>query len=528
MASLGTDVLSREGVSRIPGIAVGTAVLWRMDPEPQRNAGPRDEELARLCAGIETAKRDVLELTQLLPRAEAELFEPELLMLDELKSTLCDRLADGMCAEEAVAGATAEPTVDLLTDARARILDAMAQSCRSVEAHLDGWEGDVVLVTEALTPSVVASLPSRVVGIVASLSGEASGFSTSHAEILARERDIVLAMFGLDDVARIEEGDSLIVDTTAEAATIALAPTPERVAEAVASRHAWMHARDLEDAQAAAPLDHLGLAVYVNLGSLHERVPASAEGIGLVRTEILFSTHVIAPNESAQFGVVCAIASMSPRTRTVIRLFDGGGDKPIPWLPSPPEEDARGIALLLHNPTVLETQVRALVRAGDHVAVSILVPYVRDARDIEVVRALAGGSLPIGALVETVEAVEKIDEIASAADFLSIGTNDLAASITGRARANAGLALDVRLLRTIEVIVAAGAASARPVTVCGEIAGDAHAARVLTGLGVTAISVAPTRVVTVKRSLRSASLADCRAIARASMRERASAPDVAP
>ena len=531
MVSANSCGVTRIGVSRVPGIAVGSAVLWRMDPPRPRVVGPRDEEHARLAAGIAMAKAGVSELMNLLPRTEAELFEPELMILDELATTLEGTLLEGMCAEEVVERAMAEAAVDLLVDARARILDAMAQSYRSVDAHLAGFEGDVVLVTDALTPSIVASLPSRVVGIVTTLvssggsSGEGSGerlegirAACTHAELLARERDITLALFSPDDVALLVEGDAVVVDATADAATISLSATAEAADQARVSRHAWLHARDEEDAQAASPLDHLGVGVFVNVGSLHERVPASAEGIGLVRTELLFANHACAPSEAAQFGLVCAVAALAPRSRAVVRLFDAGGDKPLPWL-SPPQgaEDARGIELLLHHRSVLETQVRALVRVAEHVGVCVLVPYVRGARDIDAVRELVGGRLAVGALIETVEAVARIDEIVAVADFLSIGTNDLAASVTGNARENAGLSLDVRLLRAIESIAAAGRRRGRHVTVCGEIAGDAHAARVMVGLGVRGISTAPTRVVAVKRSLRGASLDDCRSIARAAI-----------
>jgi phosphoenolpyruvate-protein kinase (PTS system EI component) len=509
----------KTGVTRVPGIAVGRAVLWGADPVARRNAGTWAEERARLARGIATAKRGIFDLMRLLPRTEAELFEPELLILDELSTTLRERLVSGMRAEDVVEDSAGEVGLELLIDARARILDAMAHSYRSVDEHLDGCDGDVVLVVEALTPSVVASLPARVVGIVAALNGgEGGASSTSHSEILAREREITLALLVPPELSSIEEGEIVVVNTMEEAAVVSVAPSEGFVQDALAKRHAWLDARAAADAEAAEPLRDLGVAVMVNLGSLRDRIPASAEGIGLVRTELVFSGRAVAPSEPEQFGVACAIASLYPRSPTTVRLFDGGDDKPLPWLPCPPgAESARGVELLLHHPEVLAAQIRALERAADHASLRVLVPYVRNRSDVLRVRAKARGRLAIGAQIETVEAVDRIDEIASVSDFISIGTNDLSAGVTGIGRANAGLSLDSRLLALIERVVAACSARSLSVSVCGEMAGDLHGARVLIGLGVGAISVAPARVVPVKRALRGASIDDCRAIARAAM-----------
>ncbi len=515
-----TEGITKVGVSRVPGVGIGHAVRWRTDPSPLREAGSVDEERTRLGRAIARAKRGVLDLMRLLPRGEAELFEPELLILDELGTTLRERLVAGMRAEDVVEDGATDTAVDLLMDARARILDALAHDYRSVDALLEGSEGDVVLITETLTPSVVASLPSRVVGIVASSgdSGEKSG-STAHSVILAREREIALALVSTEDLSEIQKNDLVVVDTTEDAAVVSVGPGDEVTQAALAKRHAWNQARDAEAAEAAEPLRQLGVSVLVNVGSVHDRVPASAEGIGLVRTELVFSDHSNAPSEAEQFGVVCAIAALSRRSRAVVRLFDAGGDKPLRWLAPPPgAEAARGIELLGHHPRVLEAQLRAIVRVAHHFDVAVLVPYVRSPRDVADVRARTRGRVPVGALIETTEAVEQIAGIIAASDFVSIGTNDLAASVTGTGRANVGLSLDARLLRMIERVAVACRARSCTVTVCGEIAGNPHGARVVTGLGVHAVSVSPPRVSPIKHSLRGVSIVDCRAIARAAMK----------
>jgi phosphoenolpyruvate-protein kinase (PTS system EI component) len=128
----------------------------------------------------------------------------------------------------------------------------------------------------------------------------------------------------------------------------------------------------------------------------------------------------------------------------------------------------RGIELLLRYPAVLDAQLRAVTRAAEHADIHVLLPLVRSGQDVARVRARSGGKIPIGALVETPEATERIDEIASVSDFVSIGTNDLFASATGRGRVDPALSMDAGVLRMIERVVSVSHAHGRKVSVCGE------------------------------------------------------------
>jgi len=121
-------------------------------------------------------------------------------------------------------------------------------------------------------------------------------------------------------------------------------------------------------------------------------------------------------------------------------------------------------------------------------------------------------------MIETPSAVDRIDELAAAADFICVGTNDLFAMVTGHEHSDSTLSFDARALRMIERVVLAAHACGRKVSVCGEIAGDTHGARILVGLGVDAISVATSRFAKVKLSLRDVTTDDCRRIAREAMR----------
>jgi phosphocarrier protein FPr len=441
-------------------------------------------------------------------------------ILKELGPAMLARVDAGENAEDVVNEATSQVTTDLLTDARARLLDGLACDERSIELLLDGRDGDCVLITATLTPSVVASLPARVVGIAAASDDlEQGGGHTSHAVILARARDIPVAFIRPEAVLAVHEGDGIIVDATASVASVWISPSAEVTSEAHARRETWMRARAEEEEDVTQPLSHLGIGIHVNIGSLHEHVPVAADGIGLVRTELLFSGHNNAPSEAEQFGAVRAIAARVDRAPVVVRLFDVAADKPLPWLRPPVGSLARGIELLLLHPALLEAQLRASLRAAERADIQLLLPYVNRAHEVESVRARTMGKLPVGAMIEHPAAVERIDEIARASDFLSIGTNDLHAEITGRRRTDSVLSIDRRVLRMIERIVASARTHSRAVTVCGEMAGDPHLARILVGLGVDRLSVATGRFAKVKLSLREVSLDECRGVALAALRD---------
>jgi phosphoenolpyruvate-protein kinase (PTS system EI component) len=505
----------------VDGIAIGRAVVWASDPEPRTVAGTAAEENGRLVRALLRATRGVEELVRLLPPEEAELFVPEIAILAELGPLLLRRVEGGETAEEAVNAGTSQVSTDLLLDARARLLDGLGHNQRSVESLLEGRDGDRVLATESLTPSVVASLPVRVVGIVAASDGTAptGGEYTSHAVILARGRNIPLAFVASNVLLGIADDDTVVLDTTGSVASMWVAPDESIVVEAQRRRQEWISARAREQAKVAAPLAHLGLEVHVNVGSVHECVPASAEGIGLLRTELVFSGHARAPSEVEQFAALRAIAATVGRAPVVVRLFDAGGDKPLTWLQAPAACPlARGVQLLFMHPELLDTQLRAIVRAAEHVNVRVLLPLVGGAGDVERIRALSHGKVSVGAMIETPAAVDRIDEVAAAADFICIGTNDLFAIVTGQERATSTLSFDTRALRMIERVIAVAHTRARKVSVCGEMAGDPHGARILVGLGVDSISVATARFAKIKLSLRDVTIDDCRGVARQALK----------
>jgi phosphocarrier protein FPr len=565
IAALGTlvernfdaDLVPETGHAGASGIAVGPALVWEASA-PLATAGVEDpgasaegavagaphESSARLAGVFSQVDRDLKTMVSALAPDEAALFEPEIALVQALEAPVMARVLRGesfavvlsdLLLGSSVSSRSTPGKSDLLLDARERLLDASDPSRSTFARRLsEGPQGEVVLVAHDLTPSLVAALPRRVVGIVAAL-GEseesAAGVGdASHAAILARGRGLPLLFVAHHVANAIAEGDAIVLDTRPSPPRLWTSPSEARVAEAkTALRDAWRLRREAETT-ARPSLVHLPalgrapFAVRANVGSIHDYVPLASDGVGLVRTELLHAASLRAPILEDQLATLALVVGKASTGPVVVRLFDGGGDKPIAWLPAPPEAPgARGIDLLARYPKLLRIQVDAIARAAAHADVRLLLPLTRDASDIEGVRALAPPTLAIGAMIETPEAVRAAPEIAAAADFVCIGTNDLTAAVRGEDRTRVASApLDPRVLAMIAEIVKAAHLAGKSVTVCGEMAGDIEGAKVLVGLGVDAISVAPARLVDVKMGLAAMSAASCvEALERVMKNERA-------
>jgi phosphoenolpyruvate-protein kinase (PTS system EI component) len=234
-------------------------------------------------------------------------------------------------------------------------------------------------------------------------------------------------------------------------------------------------------------------------------LPAGAEGIGLLRTELAFLDARDWPTEEEHRRALEGTLVPFDGATATVRLLDFGGDKTPPFLAG---TDRRGIGLLLLAPHALEAQARALAAVGSHTDLRVLLPMVEDPAQVEIVRSLfaavADVEASFGAMVETSVAVERIDEIADASDFLSIGTNDLTHSIlaTDRFAPGEAAAHHPLVLSAIAAVASAAAERRRVLEVCGEAASNMVAMPLLLGLGVDELSVGAARVGSVRRWVR--------------------------
>ena len=424
----------------------------------------------------------------------------------------------------------AERVADLL-DVEAQVLHALYPAA-ATSAVAQALPEQAIVIARDLKPSQFIALdPSRLAGICM-----AAGGATSHVAILAASAGIPMLVALGPELMQVKNETWLTLD--AERGVLQVAPS---VAERAAAEHFVTRSRQRRAVERSAAhqdchtSDGTRIGVYANLGSLADAEAAmtqGAEGCGLLRTEFLFLERATAPSEAEQLTLYQSIATVLAGLPLVIRTLDCGGDKPIPYLPLPIEDNPalglRGIRTSLWQPELLRTQLRAILRVTPAKQCRVLLPMITDLAEIDAVRGLleelskeVGRTVPmtLGAMIETPAAALLSEQIAAHVDFISIGTNDLTQYTLAMDRGHAGLAprvdaLHPAVLRLIAQCVAGAREHECPVTICGGIASDPAAVPVLLGLGVRGLSVVPGLVPQHKALLRTLSINACNALAR--------------
>ncbi|HEX6637960.1 MAG TPA: phosphoenolpyruvate--protein phosphotransferase, partial [Steroidobacteraceae bacterium] len=420
--------------------------------------------------------------------------------------------------------------VDDLRDLEQQVLVALG-AASTVRAAVPA--GGILLARD-LAPSQFIDLDAKALGgIVLSAGGP-----TSHVAILAAAAGVPMIVAAGPTLLETAPGTPLVVD--AENGRLRVAPDEAELAAARAAVSARQEAMQRE--RLAAQRDcHLAsgerIEVFANLSGTvadaEHAVQQGAEGCGLLRTEFLFLERATAPNEEEQLRCYQDVARVLGARPLVIRTLDIGGDKPIPYLPLPPEDNPalglRGIRTSLWRPDLLETQLRSLLRLSKVAAVAgqcrILLPMVTEPAEIRAVRALLeklrdpDEAMPqLGAMIETPSSALMASQIAAEVDFLSIGTNDLTQYTLAMDRGNAAVAsrvdgLHPAVLSLIRLVGEAGERHGKLVAVCGGLASDPVAAPILLGLGVRELSVVPNLIPALKARVSALTLAQCRALA---------------
>ena len=526
----------RAPVPASPGIGIGPAVLLQRAVPEIPDAPTRDPrgEWRALREATAAVRRDVAQIRATTARevgeAEAAIFDAHLLLLDdpEMLDAVHARIDAGRPAAAAWADVVAGIRSDLAgipdpyLQARAADVDAVGnQVLRALLGTRNAATGvDGVLVAADLTPAEAAELdPERVAAVVL-----AFGSPTAHSAILARSRGIPAVVGAGPGILAVPEGTTVAVDgATGE---IAIDPPPAALDAFRARAGDLARRRTAALAHAAAPAvtrDGVAVLVGANLGSVEDARAAARHGAdlaGLVRTEFLFLGRTEAPDVEEQEATYRAMAEALDGRRCTFRTLDVGGDKPLGYLPVPPEANpflgVRGIRLSLERPALLADQLLAVVRVAHDHPVDLMFPMVSTLDELFAARALlddavklAGRGEPadlrVGIMVEVPATALKAPRFAPHVDFLSIGTNDLTQYALAAERGNQALArladpLDPGVLQLVHA-VCRGAGDAL-VAVCGEVAADESAAALLVGLGVRELSVSPAAVPGVKEAVR--------------------------
>lgn len=414
---------------------------------------------------------------------------------------------------------------DDLRDLAAQVLRALAGDA----AILDPPAGSI-LIGQELLPSQLVGVPAgRIAGICT-----AAGGPSSHVALLAAAMAVPALVAAGPEVMHIAERTPLVLD--AEQGLLRIAPDAATLEEA--EKAVVRHRSQREAAQAAAQSEcRLAsgerIEVFANVGSLADvrvALEHGAEGCGLLRTEFLFLERDTPPDVEQQTETYQSIVSAFAGRPVVIRTLDAGSDKPLRYLPLPRSENpalgVRGVRASLRNPELLREQLRAILRVEPLTACRILVPMITDDSEMLSVREILddlcqqlGCKAPLlGAMIETPASALGADRLTAVADFLSIGTNDLAQYTLAMDRGESELAaqldaLHPGVLRLIRTSAAAARAAGRPIAVCGGLASDPLAAPLLVGLGVDELSAVPSVIPELKARLRALRFDDCRELA---------------
>jgi multiphosphoryl transfer protein len=418
--------------------------------------------------------------------------------------------------------------VDDLIDLESQVLLALSGAG---PATIPALPDRAILVAEDLKPSQLVSLDAnKLAGICL-----AAGGPTSHVAILAAAMGVPALVALGSSVLTVAEGAWLVLD--AEQGNLSI--SPDQVALAAAEQTLSQRRQRQQSERAAAHVDCLTadgerIEVFANLGSIAEAqvaVAHGAEGCGLLRTEFLFLEREQPPTEDEQLHQYESIAKALEGRPLVIRTLDIGGDKPIPYLPLPAEDNPalglRGVRTSLWRPDLLRVQLRAIMRVQPVDRCRVLLPMITDPAEIRAVRRMLDEvrrelgittPVPVGAMIETPASAVIASRIAREVEFLSIGTNDLTQYTLAMDRGHADLAhridgLHPAVLNLIAMTVDAAEEHDKVVAVCGGLASEPAAVPILIGLGVRELSVVPTLVPQLKSLIRTLTVEACHALA---------------
>jgi phosphoenolpyruvate-protein phosphotransferase (PTS system enzyme I) len=532
------------GVAASEGVAVGPVFVHArrgLGPEREKISEDKvEEELGRFRSAVETVVQKLSETAERLRESgsekEAGIFDAHVEMAEdpEFHSEVEERVRNLESPEAAVL-AVGEEFAGLFAEMEDEYMAARADDVRDVAsqiaadlmgskaAGLEMLEEPSVILARNLAPSDTVRIPKGMaLGFVI-----AEGSKTSHVSIMARSFGIP-AVVGVG--AALEEAfESEVVALDGGEGYAVADPEPdtvvefERKQEAIAKEQAVLEEFKHGEARTR---DGQRIEVAANIGSAEEAESAvewGAEGVGLFRTEFLFMERPELPSEEEQYGAYRKVAEAFGERPVIIRTLDVGGDKDLPGVDQPEEENPflgwRGIRMCLDVPELFKPQLRAILRAASHGNLRIMFPMIVDTVELraakEVIQECRGelenegtrfGEVDIGVMVETPAAAIRAADLAPEVSFFSIGTNDLVqytlAADRGNERlrrlqsANHPAVLDL-IGRTCEAAREAGIW----VGVCGETAGEPAMIPKLIELGVIELSMSAPSIPRAKKVL---------------------------
>lgn len=528
-----------EGVCVCEGTASGPAFLWKTsDFSFEETTQDPQADLLLLQTSVRTFIAHTKERLSTLPQHTRTILETQLDFVQDpdLMQTAQEFILQGKSAMygfyhavEKALHTLQQTNSPLLQERTADLYDLR----RQILASLNGQNltrpsvaPHSVVIAEELLPSDVAYLQGKAAAVVLT-----KGSATSHVGILLKNSGIVTLAKVAEQILTIAPGTQVLVNATQ--GKVWLNPPASLTVAVPSAAQPDLHA----DPAPANTLDGTTIEVSGNVNSLAQAQQAAqqgADGLGLVRTEILLAAHTTSPAQEEQQALYQQIVDLFEKPVT-LRLVDAGADKPLPFLNFPPEKNpmlgVRGIRAFATNEDFFRTQLRALLNVHCTVPLRILLPMVTQTEEVVFFRKLLQEeqgrlqqktSVQLGVMIETPAAALQSKHLAQVADFFSIGTNDLTQYTLAMDRTHSLLAsrqdaLDPAVLQLVAFTCQAAQKADIPVAVCGAAASDAFAACIFMGLGVRELAVPTKCIVPLKQKIRHLTLKKCAKLAKQSL-----------
>ena len=549
---------SLTGIPAAPGIAIAPVFFYQPTiPEVVAEITDNpDTEWNKLQQAINQGIKQLEQLVREEPEESASIFDAHLLylkdpeLINKTQQIIFDQCLSAATAWK-MAIAELAASYQALEDSylQARAADVEDVGLRILRLLLGVSQQSinipqgVILVAADLTVSEVAQLTSgQVLGICT-----AGGSATTHSALVASQLGIPMVVGVGQDLFDLAANTEIALDGAT--GQIWLEPSAEQRQQLQAQSNLLEPESILS---AAITLDGRKIPVLANIMGLNNATYAlecGAEGVGLLRTELLyldrrrraFSDRSTPPTEAEQLNIIKEIGAIMGERPLTIRTLDIGADKPVDYLDLPVETNPglgwRGIRQSLDCPEIFKTQLRAILRASGQHKIKLMFPMVTSVREVRAAKQLVSEvqaelraskiefdpEIAIGIMVETPAAVAMADLLAKEVDFFSIGTNDLSQYIMAADRTNTKVAAladayEPAVLRMIRQTVDAAHNAGITVSVCGQLASDSTAVPILLGLGVDELSVNPPAIPGIKAKIASLNRLEGKAVANAVLR----------
>jgi multiphosphoryl transfer protein len=535
-----------EGVPAAPGIAIGPVIVWEEDEIAiDSKGGTLQDEKNKLQEALNKAASSVEKLLHQKSenKTKTAILKAHLAILQdpELQKKAFRNLKENISAAKSW-WELIQKEVQILSELKDERLSGRAIDIKDIgKTVLRYLDPNAVrsYKTDIQTPSVIVSLDmapsqtsqlerSKVLALVT-----AKGGSTSHTAIIARSMEIA-SIAGIGEEVLKVKSKQVIVD--GDTGVMVIKPTQKDIELAKQLQKELVAKKSIEfdlRFKPAVTTDKHRVEVVANIGSADEALEAinnGSEGVGLVRTEFLFLKRDKAPNEVEQFFSYKKMVQHMIGLPLVIRTLDIGGDKEVPYLHIPKEDNpflgVRGIRLCLEHKELFKEQLRAIYKARKYGPIRIMFPMVGLVEEFREAKAMAeevreevdAEPIEIGMMIEVPSAVLMAEHFAKEAAFFSVGTNDLTQYVLSMDRGHQKLAkkadaLHPAVLKMIKTLCDVAQQNGKWVGVCGNLAANPLGAKILTGFGVKELSMTSSAVPKIKALIRESSLKECKELA---------------